>query len=474
MTRFLVRSMFLATMAMLVSSCAGRDLNYEPPSLPSQVGDRDERFVEGQAKAFASSPLPARWWRLYADRRLDALVEEALAANYDLRAASANIDRASAAVDEVRAGAGPATTIGASGSLGETSSLGIGQPSGAHGLFDAGIAISYQIDVAGRIRHALEAAQANADAQIAAHDVARATVVAGVVAAYGDVCAYGARMAVARRSIELQRQSLALTERGIRSGIYMPLEAVRSRALVAQLEAAVPPLESGRRAALYALAALLGRAPRDFPADLEYCDRIPSIVQILPVGDGHALIQRRPDVREAERNVAATSAQLGVAIADLYPSISLGASLGSTARSVTGLANESAFRFSLGPLLSWTFPNRSIARARIAQADAAKRAAIARFDSTVLTALRETEVALGTYARDLEQGEQLAVAREENRKAASMQARLTRGGLGSALERIDAERSLSAAESAFAQAQAVIAQDRVRLFLALGGGWERE
>lgn len=458
--------------ASLVAGCTAVGPEYRAPALPAHVGETPTGFKEGRSPAYSPAPLPAHWWQLYADPQLDELVEEALKVNTDLRVAAANLERMRAVVNEARARAGVETSLDGGASVGETSNLGIGSPAGMHATLDAGIGISYELDVVGRIRRTIEAAQADADAQAAAYDLARITVAANVVGAYSDACAAGARIAVATRSVDLQRQSLALTERGMRAGLYTPLDATRSRALLAQLEAAVPPLESSRKAALYSLAVLLGRAPGDYPAQLDECAVIPAVRQSLPIGDGAALIRRRPDIREAERALAAATARVGIATADLYPSVSLGGSLGTTSRSVEGLVDSSAFRFSVGPLISWSFPNRNVARARIAQSDATARAALARFDGSVLSALREAETALGTYARDLEENAKLKVGLDESRKAAALQSRMTRGGLTSSLELLDAERSLASAEAALAVSNATIAADRVRLFLALGGGWE--
>lgn len=464
-----------ALLAMLMlTGCATVGPDYQPPLPPAGIADRPAAFAEGDAAVYAAEPLPPRWWQLYASPRIDELVEEALKANTDLRVAAANLERSRAIVQEVRAGAGLQTSLDGGMTVGEASNLGLGSPAGTHATLDAGIGISYELDVVGRIRRTIEAVEADADARRAAYDLARTTVAAGVVGAYGDACAAGARIAVARRSVDLQRQSLGLTERGVRGGIYAPLDVIRSRALLAQLEAALPPLEGSRRAALYSLAVLLGRAPEDYPADLAHCEAIPAIARALPIGDGAALIRRRPDIREAERNLAAATARIGVATANLYPSVSLGASLGTTSRSVEGLVDSSAFRFGLGPLISWSFPNSRVARAQIAQSDAAARAALAAFDGSVLSALREVETALSSYARGLDENAKLKLARDESRKAAQIQARMARGGLASGLELLDAQRSLAAAESALAASDAIIAADRVQLFLALGGGWESD
>lgn len=460
---------------LILAGCATAGPDYTPPPLPAGIAERPStQFEAASSPALTTAPLPAHWWRLYDDPRLDALVEQALAANTDLRIAAANVERAQAAAQEVRAAAGVETTVSGGPRLSETSSLGLGTPDGVHTQFDAGIAVSYQIDMVGRVRRAIEASTATVEAQAAAYDLMRTSVAAGVVGAYTEVCATGARIAVARASLDLQRRSLALTERGVRGGVIAPLDAIRSRALVAQLNAVLPPLEADRRVALYRLTVLTGRAPTEYPPELAACSSIPRLIQPLPISDGAALIRRRPDIRQAERELAAATATIGVETAALYPTISIGASAGSTSRQIGGLFSDSALRFSVGPLVSWTIPNRSVARARIAQADAASRAALAGFDGTVLRALRETETALTIYVRDLDARAALRQARDESRAAAVIQRRLARGGTVSGLAALDVERTLASAESALANAEAKLAADRVAIFLALGGGWEVE
>lgn len=462
-------------LALLLAGCATVGPDYRPPRPPAGIADRPTTAFEASSSAaLSSAPLPPRWWRLYNDPRLDALVEQALAANTDLRVAAANLERAQAAVQEVRAAAGVQAIVEGGPSLGQTSTLGVPPAAGVHAQIDAGVAISYEVDVVGRIRRAIEAANATAEAQAAAFDLARTTVAANVVEAYTDACAAGAQILVAQRSLDLQGRSLALTERGVRGGVFAPLDAVRSRTLIAQLAATLPQLEANRRVALYQLAVLTGKAPADYPPELAGCTAIPHVDRPMPVGDGAALIRRRPDIRQAERTLAAATADIGVETATLYPSVSIGASAGTTSRRVGGLLSDSALRFNVGPLISWTFPNRSVARARIAQANAAAKAALAGFDGAVLQALREAESALTIYVRDLDENARLREARDQSRTAAGLQRRLAHGGTVSGLEALDVERTLASAESALAASDAKLASDRAAIFLALGGGWETD
>ena len=225
------------------------------------------------------------------------------------------------------------------------------------------------------------------------------------------------------------------------------------------------------RAAQHRLAALTGETPAAMPAVA--CSDTPRLAYPVPVGDGAALLRRRPDIRQAERGLASTTARIGVATADLYPSISLGLSGGSTG-ALSSFGASNTWRWSVGPLISWSIPVTGAAQARIAEARAANDAALARFDGTVLNALRETETALTTYARELDRNAALKAARDQSALAAQQAGTLYRYGRTDFLTTLDAQRSLASAESALTSSDAQLAADQVALFMALGGGWEQQ
>jgi outer membrane protein TolC len=183
------------------------------------------------------------------------------------------------------------------------------------------------------------------------------------------------------------------------------------------------------------------------------------------------LLSRRPDIRQAERTLAGASARIGVATADLYPDIRLGASLASIGL-IPGIGAANTWQYMLGPLISWSLPATSSARSRIAQAQAGTAAALAHFDGVVLGALRETESALTVYARELDRNAALTAARDQSALAASQAGKLYQYGRTDFLTKLDADRTLASADSAVAASSAQLAQDQVALFLALGGGWE--
>jgi outer membrane protein TolC len=217
---------------------------------------------------------------------------------------------------------------------------------------------------------------------------------------------------------------------------------------------------------------LIGKPPAEFPADVAACETLPTVTRPIPVGDGAGLLKRRADVRAAERRLAAATARIGVATADLYPSISLGGSIGSTALSPEDMFSDKGFRFSLGPLISWTFPNIAAAKAQIAQAEAGADAALATFDGTWLTALQDTETALANYVAAGTRVETLRRATAQGEEAARIARLRYRAGAENFQIVLDSERSLAATEALLAQAQAQFSDATVSLFLALGGGWQ--
>ena len=430
--------------------------------------------ASGAATPFADAPLPPHWWRLYQDPRLDALIEKALAHNTDLRVALANLRKAEAADEAVVDGKKPTLSVEGGPAFGHVSGLSYlaknyVPPSSWE--FGGGASLSYDLDLFGRLQRAIEASRDDTEAAQAGLDLARVNVAAGTARAYADACATGLRIASAERSTELQQQALDISLRLERAGRVGITDAARARSQLDVLKAAIPPLQARRQAALYRLATLTGELPQDFPSDVAACAAPPHVAGAIPVGDGAALLRRRPDIRQAERQLAASTATIGVVTADLYPRVTLGLSVGSV-----GLGNDflgkDTFSYSLGPLISWTIPNTGAVRARIAQANANADGALAKFDGTVLTALRETETALDAYARELDRHAALQAARDDSATVADQARRLYQSGRTGYLEALDAERGLASSEATLAASDAELADDQVSLFLALGGGWE--
>lgn len=466
-----MKRLALCVATLALSACtAGRDYHV-PEQAAAHVPAASAPFLGARDSAFRTERLPDHWWRLYSDPLLDGLVTEALAANRDLRAADANLRAATAIVRETEASRTVQTTLGGGAALARPYGTGGSLP-GTLG-YDLGGSVSYPLDLAGRIRRAIEAARADAESIQAVRDNVRVTVAAAVTRAYAAACTANVRIAAANRVLGIQRQTFMATRRLQQGGRATAFDVTRAQAAVEQSEALVPALTGARQAALFELATLLGRPAAAYPREVERCQALPLVPRPIPVGDGAALIRRRPDVREAERALAAATARIGVATADLYPQVSLGGSAGFTGP-VSAFAGGNAFHISLGPLISWTFPNRRLVRARIEQAGAGADSALAQFDGTVLEALRETETALSTYARTRDQVAALSRARDSAARAVRQAGQLARFGRGTFLDTLSAQGTLADAEASLAGAQTALVDAQVTLFLALGGGWQEE
>jgi len=420
------------------------------------------------AGPLASSPkaaleeVPGDWWRLFDDAVLDGLVKASLTANADLRVAYANLDGARAALRQARAVRLPQPVIESSAGIDNPS----GQPSAASvsaSDYDVAATVSWDIDLFGRLRSGALAARADAEAQAAALDALRVAVAADTVLAYVDLCGATQGITVTGDIIAAQDRNLRTVQEQFQAGELSPLEVSQAANLLASSRAMLAPLEAARANALYRLATLQGRTPAEARTWRIDCAKPPRLTRSAPVGDGAALLLRRPDIREAERKLAAAAARIGVARADLYPRVNLGGALGLL---------PGAFSATASPLISWSFPNQAPARARIAQARATEQAALAGWDGVVLRALREVETALAANDTEARRNAALSSAVEQSTLYARRAAARVRIGDAAALLLIDAERTRATAALQLAQSDLAVAQAQVALFRALGGGWQ--
>lgn len=457
--------------ALLLSGCMVGPSYHLPSSALINSPTAAQAFVASGDPALSGTAVPQAWWHLYEDHRLDEWVEEALRSNTDLRQADANLERSHAALRETQALRQPSVAVNAgvqySQLAGEQYLLPITPPRSTY--YDTELTVGYDLDLFGGIRRGIEATRADDEAVEAARDLVRVNVAAETIRAYVDACGAGMQLEAAVRVLSVQQQSLALTERLFQGGRAIDLDVTRARQLVDQQTGLVPTFEAARRNALYRLATLTGEPPALFARDLEACTSPPRMTRSLPVGDGAALLRRRPDVRQAERQLAAATANIGVQTARLYPDIAIGISAGSIGAAHDAFTSPTNF-YGIGTSLKWE-ANQSAARARIQGANASSQLALANFDGVVLKALRDAETALNIYLHDLEREESTRKARDEAERAVRDSERLQGAGRATSLAVIDAQRTYAASEQTLAQLETALAEDQVAVFLALGGGW---
>lgn len=468
MTRALALALALVPLLLLSACMLGPD--YRPAATPTAASGN---FVSATPAIASTAATPDAWWRLYADPVLDDLIGQAFAANTDLRVATANLRRARAVLSESRGARLPSTTVSASAvEARQTVATPVGPVPFSSEFYRAGFDASYEIDLYGRVGRNIQASRAEAEAEAAARNTVAISVAAETARAYADACSAARQLAVAERSLKLQTDSFDLTERRAAAGRDSPLDAARARAQRETTRASLPGFAGAQKSALFRLAVLTGKPPFDADPRAAACTAPPQLRQPIPVGDGTALLRRRPDIRAADRRLAAATARIGVATADLFPRITLGASASAQGITPTGAFSNRGFGFSLGPVISWSFPNITVARARIAQARASTEAALANFDGTVLGALRDTETTLSDYAATIDRNNALTAARDQSAEAARI-VRLRYGaGAENFLAVLDAERTLATADAQLAAGEAILTTNQIAVFKALGGGWE--
>ena len=487
-----MRRVLAVTLGLLWLSACAVGPNYHAPSTPPTG---QGAFVSASSETTTNTPAPDAWWRLYDDPVLDRLMLQAFAANTDIRVAEANLTAERGVLAQARAGLFPSTDFSGGAAYGRSADAdsaaqssgalrqvlantpganlaALGPTSAGTGWsFDPTFDVSYEVDLFGRVRRTIEAAKGDYQAQQAALDAVRITVAADTARAYADGCAYQEEVNAANEALKIVQAIYEVTLKQRDVGSESDYDVAREAALLEEAEAAVPTLEGERRSSLFALADLLGLTPAQVPTDAATCKTAPRIATLLPVGDGAALLRRRPDVREAERHLAAETARIGVAEADLFPTISLAGSVTAAGTPNSNPFGHNNLSFGVGPLINWSFPNVLVARGEIIQAKGTAKAALASFDGTVLTALKETEQALATYNSELQRHASLERGFNDSKRAFDLaNARLQAGSI-SYTDLLATEQTLITAESSLAASDEALAADQINLFKALGGGW---
>lgn len=473
MTQKWLRKALLPVAMPMLAACTAVGPDYRlPDHALVRAPESNMALAKPGYSMVSPAPVPDDWWRLYDDPKVDELVQRALVANTSLRVAAANLRRAVANYHEVESEnlvqGGIAAKAERAQLAGESVLLTEKVP--VFNLGDYGISASYLVDLFGKLARADEAALSNAESSQAALDAARVAVVAQTVRAYVEGCAAGQELQFAARQLILQRQVSALARRMVAAGKSQPSEASQAQSEAERLESALPVFKARKAAAAYRLSVMLGEPPGESSEARAECNVLPALSRPMPVGDGAALLRRRPDLRQAERDLASATARIGVATADLYPSVRIGASAG-----VTGLLSDlgtgPTVHWGFGPLLTWSFPSNGV-RPRIHAMEANADATLARFDGAVLKALEETRTALNAYANELERNQSLRKAKVTAAAVASEHRQLYQGGRLPYLASLDADRTLNRTEQELAASDSQIALRQVTLFEALGGGWK--
>ncbi|WP_312707192.1 efflux transporter outer membrane subunit [Stenotrophomonas sp.] len=496
---FRLRGLCPALLPLLLAGCMlGPD--YVKPELAGNATAQAQLHRAAQAGVQPATP-PSQWWRALNDPLLDQLVDEALRNSPDLRAAQAKLlasralqrQRRAEQLPSVGAAAGYAN-VKAPDSL-ENSVRGLGDNiasvAEANGrpqeaaqlrqqfadldldteLYVAGFDASWELDLFGRRRRAAEQATAEAEANAAALADAQVQLAAELAQVYLGYRSSRERIALAEDNLHAAADSLQLTRQRRQRGADSDLQVERAQAQLQQQQAALPPLRAQADEARDVLALMVGREPGALDARLAVDQPLPQLPASVPVGDAGALIQRRPDVRKAERELAASSAQIGQALSAYFPQVTLLGTIGAGAASASDLGPDSAATI-VAPFLRWSLFDFGVNKARVAQARAGNQARLAAYESSVLAALQDANTALARFgaAREQLQASERAQASAERSLALMTQRR--QAGATSQIDLLDVQRQRLQAQDGAAQARLQLLVRYVALQKSLGLGWQ--
>ncbi|USI74424.1 efflux transporter outer membrane subunit [Sphingomonas morindae] len=441
------------------------------------------------ADAAQPGPPLARWWTALNDQTLDALIARGLAANPDLAAAEARLRQARAAVRLERANGLPNVNGSAVYLHARTPGLAIGQNSGDQNgsgqtnqngsgdgaqtldFYNAGFDASWEVDLFGGRRRAVEEARAQAGAAEARLADAQVSLTAEIAQAYVNLRDVQRRMALADAAVTSRAQLLQLVEQRFAQGTASRLDLVQARNQLSSSRADATPLVAQRDAYLDALATLTGSVPGTLDASLAAGGALPLPPPRVAIGDPASLLRRRPDIRAAERTLAAQTAAIGQAVAAQFPKISFMGMVGLGGTSPSDLVSTDSVFALIAPRISWNFLSFGRNHARIAEARASRDEAEANYDAAVLAALRDAEDALARFGARRQTVAALARARGEAQAAVDLSAQRFAAGTATRIDLLEAEQRRIAADQALDQATAQLTGDFIALQKALGLGW---
>ncbi len=445
--------------------------DYKTPSAPALPG----AFSGAQAQPFSTADTEISWWTLFDDPLLMSLVDQGLQHNYDLKAARANLAEARALYLETGLNLLPTVTSHANYTEQKRSSAALNNRNFAPRelkLYNTGFDASWELDIFGRVRRNVEAGSDEVEAQEAGLRDVGISLIAEIARNYFELRGLQNQLSVARQNAENQAQTLQLTRVKLENGRGTELDTSRALAQLESTRAEIPSLESSMAQASHRLSVLTGQMPDALTGTLSDTQPLPKAPDTIHIGKPEQMLRRRPDIRVAERNLAAATARIGVATADLFPRVTFVGSISLEASTLSGIAAPGSDTYSVGPKISWAALDLGRVYARIKAADARAEASLAQYEQTVLNALEDTGNALIIYRQELSRRASLAAAARASEKAKQLAHLRYQEGVSDFLTVLDAEQRLLQDQSRLAQSQTATATALTAVYKALGGGWE--
>ena len=483
--------------ALLLAGCTVVGPDFVPPTADSATS-----WLTGKGKTPkppksvpVAEPIDPNWWTLFNDPILTALENRVAAGNLDVQATAFRLAESRAQLGVAQAAQLPIShvnsaytrqkasntgqfvlapdALGASGASGSTA----GGLSGARRLnpidvFQVGFDASWEIDLWGGVKRSIESATALLDAAAEARRTVLLSSLAEVARDYIALRGTQTQLRIARDNVKTARQSLSLTQQRAAGGVTTDLDVANASAQLRAVTAQIPRLEQQEAAGINALSLLLGQPPQALRAELETAKPVPPVPPRVPVGVPSELARRRPDIRQAEARLHSATADIGVAVADFYPSVKIGGSIGLQSVQFARMFDLNSHMYAGGPGISFPLFEGGRLKATLQFREAAQQEAAIAYEKTVLTAWHEVDNAMTAYATEQARRDELLLAEADNQRALGLAQSRYRQGVADFLAVLDSQRSLLATQQQLADSTATISGNLVALYKALGGGWE--
>ena len=468
---------YLLIALVLVAGCkVGPDYRKPDYSLPKAFSTTSR----ADAVQNDSSVNLSEWWTVFKDPQLTALIQTAAGTNLDVRIATARVREARAQRGISSSGFYPQLTASGDYSRSQISKHSQnGKQLAAQGqhlqnnLFEAGLDMSWELDVFGGTQRAVEASDAHVGATVESmHDV-MVTVLAEVGLSYLDLRGAQKQLLVAHENLRIQEDTLALTQDRFRSGLAGELDVARATSEVATTRAQIPPLEEARQRAIYRLDVLLAKNPGELESQLGVETKLPFASPRVPLGLPSDLVRQRPDIRQAERQLAEANAQIGVATSELFPKFYLTGNAGLQSPDASDFFSAGSRYWSIGPSIRWPIFTAGKIRRNIQVQNARQEQAALAYEQVVLKSLEEVQNALVTFGQEQQRHGALQDAQAASERSFKLAQDRYRAGLVDFLDVLETQRSLLANQDAKVQSERELSQNLIRLFKSLGGGWKQ-
>ncbi len=464
-----MKKLVLCTLVSLSISGCAQFRDYQSPSADASVEATQLTAADYQ---FATAQKPiADWWTAFHDPQLTQLVEEALSHNLDVRIALANLQAARALSRAVGSDRYPTVEANGGYSRNLYSEEAQNSTTRAADIYEAGFDANWELDIFGRVSYGIQSQLAEEEAIAADLQQMYVSVAAEVARQYFILRGAQYRLDIAQRNAENQNETYELTEKILNAGGTSALDVSRARTQLSLTRSTIPPLRAQIESTINSLSVLTGQVPDALRSDLAQTKALPSLPLSVAVGDAQQLLNRRPDIRSAERSLAASVADYNLTVADLFPKVSILGSLGFISTNLSSFGT-SALAGSIGPSISWQVFDRDRLKAYVDRADAQTDAALARYEKTVLSALEEIQSAMSNFSNEEQRRAELQQAAASAKQSASMARNRFDSGYDNFLDVLDAERTLLEAEDTLASSETNSGLNLVAIYKALGGGWQ--